>query len=136
MMEPSTDPEARLAVEGLHDSRIQEFVFLENQRFSIRLRAEDGGARWLHLEGLHLLGFQDFTSDAVLSDIYMWKLSEPTSSARRLPDVWRALLGGNYLEPDFERTVNNIRTRHQELMLVLVDTSYGGTIAAVCRGVA
>jgi hypothetical protein len=121
---------------GIHDAVVQAFRFVMDDHFDICLRDSSGQERWLLLRGVTKIGFKDLVNGTIVSEVFCWKLETTTTGGNVLPtEAWRVLFGENYIEKDFEGLVATTQEQHAMQLLVLLESSYGGSIAAICHEV-
>lgn len=129
----SIDQSGRIIGGGIHDAVIRAFRFVEGERFDVCLRDPDNQERWICLVDLPRIGFRDVINGSVISEVFCWRLSDEMAMQQVANDAWRVLLGGNYVEMDFKELVSKLAVRYASMFLVLFESSYGGSIAAICR---
>jgi len=129
----AVDQFRRVRGSGIHDATIQAFSLIAGGQFEVFLRNPGGQEKRVVLSEIAQFGFRDFVNGAIVSDIFCWKLNDPTIALESMCDAWRVLLGGNYAEPDFLGLVSAMMQRYASALLVFFECSYGGSIAAICR---
>ncbi len=120
---------------GIHDAVVQAFNFAIDDRFDICLRDASGKDRWMFLRDVALIGFKDLVNGTILSEVFCWKLDASSAKHIETSEAWRVLFGGNYVEGDLQSLVFKSQERYATQFLVFFESSYGGTIAAICREV-
>ena len=117
---------------GLHDAVMTAFGLTADGTFHLDLQTVDGQRRQLLLRGVTKIGLRDFISGLIVSDVFCWSLSSAEHASQ---DAWRVLLGGNCLERDLSPTIDRFIREYPSCSLILLESSYGGTAAAICRSV-
>lgn len=131
-----TDGYGQVVGGGIHDTVIQSFNFTEGDRFDICLRDSSGNKKCMSLRGIEKIGFKDLVNGTIISEIFYWPLAEGCVPLNSENEAWRVLLGGNYQERDFEYIVFRLMAQHATHALVFFESSYGGSIAVICREMA
>jgi hypothetical protein len=129
------DQFGRIADSGIHDATIQSFRFIMGDRFDVCLRDPAGGEKWLLLNEVVQIGFKNVVNGTIVSDVFCWRLSDPALLQEAMQNAWRVLLGGYYVEQGLQQLISDLIRRHASSLLVLFESSYGGSIAAICGDV-
>ncbi len=81
-------------------------------------------------------GFSGFKFNAILSEIFLWKVGEVPDSILSLKDgAWADIFGANLDASRLKLEVERLVTSRAESWLVQFNFSYGGSFSAVCREV-
>ena len=129
----TVDKDGLLRSRGIHDATMQAFRYTEHEHFEMCLRGTDEQSRWFSLNKISQLGLENVVNGLIVSDIYCWQLSDPAVTLANTSDAWRVLFGGNCREDDLPQAVNKLKKRYSNEQLILVDSSYGGMVAAICK---
>ena len=122
----------RSAVSGIHDAVIRMFGFDASSCFRLHLLGQAKEDRRLLLQGVARFGFNEFISDAIVSDVFCWEISSADQNGISI-EAWKVVLGGNYVETDLLTIVRKLTDQYQGFLFVFVECSYGGSIAFVCK---
>jgi hypothetical protein len=120
---------------GIHDATLHGFNYLKGVHFEACLRDLRGQEKWICLVDLIELGFKNLVTGTIISEIFCWPLSEDINLQTQTKEAWHVLLAENYHEKDFEKRIAEMKKQNATASLVLFESSYGGSIAAVCKGV-
>jgi len=127
------DGSGRVMSRGLHDATVCAFHFVAEERFEICLRDEDGMDKWFYFVDVPLLGFKDVLNGQIISDLFCWRLDEPTSVEGETGFAWSVLLGEDYRAEELPARASRLAKEYAGHSLIFFLTSYGGSIAAICR---
>jgi hypothetical protein len=133
MLDVKVDQYGRVAGRGIHDAKVEELHFVVDECFEIRLRDPVGKSRVISLRDVAQIGFRNVVNGMIISDVFCWRLNDQEKFGTN--EAWCTLLGGDYLEADFDEHISTLTGRHAGKFLVLFESSYGGEIAALCRSV-
>jgi hypothetical protein len=133
MLDVKVDQYGRVAGRGIHDARVEEFHFVVDECFEIRLRDPVGKSRVISLRDVAQIGFRNVVKGMIISDVFCWRLNNQEKCGTN--EAWRVLLGGDYLEADFVEHISMLTGSYTGKFLVLFESSYGGEIAALCSSI-
>lgn len=128
----AVDEYGRIARAGIHDAVVQRISYSLAERLDICLKDPRDTERWLSLTGLVKTGFKDVVDGMIVGNVFCWQLDSRNPASVVMTEAWRVLFGGNYVEADFTKLVADTTIRHSGAYLVFLDSSYGGSIAALC----
>jgi hypothetical protein len=128
-------PDGTLATHGIHDATVQAFSFVSEDRFDLCLRAEDGTDRWFFLIDVPRIGFADLINGTIVCDFFCWGLASSPIPHPAADAAWRVLLAGTFTDTELTSAIGRLTVRYPGHSLVFITSSYGGTIAALCRDV-
>lgn len=131
--QPLLDGSGRVLTQGLHDATVRAFRFVAEERFEICLRDESGRDKWFDFVDVPLIGFQDVVNGQIISDLFCWKLDESANAQGEAGFAWSVLLGENCRAEELPARVSRLAKGYEGYFLVFFLTSYGGSIAAICR---
>jgi hypothetical protein len=129
----TVDKHSRLVGIGVHDAIVQAFRYEQGRNIDICLRDASGVDRWISLSNVARLGMRDIVNGTIISSIFCWELLNSPMQQIDQCEGWRVLLGGNYLESDLSVLTSNLRATYESKFFVFFESSYGGTIAAICE---
>jgi hypothetical protein len=127
------DEYGRLAVRGIHDAAVEGFRYVNGMAFDLQLCGIADERQSISLRQICRFGMKDVVNGTIISDIYCWMLRDPTSASAVTNDAWRTLLAGNYIESGLPALIENLTLQFPDHVFVFFESSYGGTIAAICR---
>lgn len=127
------DQYGRISGGGIHDAVVQGFCFIAGKSFDVSLQGSNGESLIISLSDVALIGLKEIVNGTIISDVFCWELGGPDDESNPICEAWRVLLGGNYIENDFERLVGKLKSQYAEQLLVFFESSYGGSIAAISR---
>jgi hypothetical protein len=127
------DDSGRLAGPGIHDAIVDGFRFSDRDAFDVCICSVGGESQLISLRDVRRLGMRDVVNGTIISDIYCWALDGLTTIPTVTDDAWRTLLAGNYIEKDLHALINNLTMQFSDCVLVFIESSYGGSIAAICH---
>lgn len=117
----------------VHDALIHEFKYTLGGRFQFCLKLPSRQKRrWIFFNDVSAIGFRDLIQGTIVSEVFSWRLSDPRSMELAPNTAWRVLLGENYHEGQLPELVARLASQHAREILVYVESSYGGSIAAIC----
>jgi hypothetical protein len=121
----------------VHDSKVVDFSCSAQER-SLRLHAgrpsSDGFV--IYCTELIELNVRDLWEENILSDLFLWKVEDVPEFLPAVMDCpWGALLAGRVKVEMMGAESNRISTKYPGSILVVLSSSYGVTLAALCRGV-
>ncbi|KFB67098.1 hypothetical protein [Candidatus Accumulibacter vicinus] len=133
-LELHSDEYGRIYGAQIHDSRLEEFAFSDSRdALCIRLRGVTGKRTKVQLRGIVQLTVADLWNGAILSDIYVWKVSAVPDASWEIPDsAWNVLFTERATKEDALRLAKQIANEHPDAYLAQFECSYGGAIACVC----
>jgi len=129
-----TDQYGRVSGFHIHDSQMEEFAFSDRgATLNVRLRATSGKPITVLLKGVVEFTAAELWNGAILSDLYVWKVSAVPEASWEIPDsAWNILFAHRATKEDSPNLARKIVREHPEAQLVQFECSYGGAIAAVC----
>lgn len=127
------DEYSRLAVRGIHDAAVEGFRYVDGMAFDLQLRGIADEHQSISLRHICRFGMKDVVNGTIVSDIYCWELGDPTSASAVTNDAWRTLLASNYVESGLPALIENLTLQFSDCVFVYFESSYGGTIAGICR---
>jgi hypothetical protein len=127
---------ATIMCDSVHDALIHEFKYTLGGRFQFCLKLPtQTKRRWIVFNDVSAIGFKDLVQGTIVSDIFSWRLSASRKGELVPVAAWRVLLGENVREDKFSQLVASLSERHVSESLVFIESSYGGSIAAICSEV-
>ena len=121
---------------GLHDSRLLGLVYEgEAGRLVVRLRREDGRGAIVSRQGVGAQGLVGFRNGAIVSDLLVWDVADARLDLALPRMAWRVVFGNDIPVEDLPKAVGSIVKERELRHLVLLDCSYGGSLAALCRDI-
>lgn len=117
---------------GLHDAVLRGIEYATDKALILSWRSPANDDRWVQLFGVSSVGFKDVVNGMILSEVFCTKVSSGLATIGSSMDAWRLLMGGNVLERDLLTAVSRLIAHHPQHLLVVFESSYGGTIAAIC----
>jgi hypothetical protein len=129
-----SDEYGRVYGAQIHDSRLEEFSFSDGgDTLCIWIRGASGKRTNVQLTGIVQLTVADLWNGAILSDIYVWKVSAVPNACWEIPDsAWNVLFAKRATREDAPKLAQRITNEHPGAYLVQFECSYGGAIASVC----
>lgn len=127
------DEYGRLAVRGIHDATVEGFRYIDGMAFDLQLCGIADERQSISLRNICRLGMRDVVNGTIVSDIYCWALGDAASASAVTSDAWRTLLAGNYVESGLPALAENLTRQFSDCFFVFFESSYGGTIAGICR---
>jgi hypothetical protein len=126
-----TDKSGMLLGYPLHDSELISISYQDSSARLIFIGRE--GRVSVKLNGITHSGFRDFKFNAILSEIFAWKVCEVPSEIINVQDgAWRTLLSDLSGEDILRSAVSAICKSHSNALLVQFNYSYGGSFAVIC----
>lgn len=121
---------------GAHDAALREFHLGSDNRFEICFSTPADLAKRLIFRGVSQLGFHGFTSGMILAEVYSWRLDALIEKVDGTSgEALGVLFGGNYQEKDLPVMMERILKKSPSTLLVLIESSFGGSIALTCEGI-
>jgi hypothetical protein len=117
---------------GLHDAVLRGIEYAADDALILSWRSPANDDRWVQLLGVSSVGFKDVVNGMILSEVFCTNANSGLAAVGSAMDAWRVLMGGNVLERDLLTAVSRLIARHPHHLLVVFESSYGGTIAAIC----
>lgn len=130
-----TDQLGQINHRGIHDAVVQRFVYILGERLDICLRDAVGADRWLRIRGVRRVGFKDVVEGTIVSDVFCWAMGNVNSLEGLRREAWITLLGNNFRAVDFNDLCGKIEQQYAQCRFVFIESSYGGTISAICDDV-
>ena len=119
---------------GLHDSVLVSLSLEFQHALTASFRRVDGSLIRLSLGGLGPTGAVGLRDNAILSDVFAWPPAEVPSASLERPDgAWGVLFAGDLPASDLERAGAPLIAGRQFQWIVLIECSYGGSLAALCK---
>lgn len=119
---------------GLHDASIVGFSYRYDEEFSFDMRRVDGSAVSLSLTKVTRFGCSGFQKGAIVSDVYIWRPGlTPAWHASDAEGAWAVLFGNEIDVATLPSVIKPIVEGREASFLVLVECSYGGSIALLCE---
>ncbi len=131
------DEHGRLCGAQIHDSTLKELKFSNNE-CSLHIEAASISGKGVCIEflGLTQLTVAEFWDGAILSDIYVWNIFHVPEICWKIPDgVWNILFKNRLTKEDAPKLAMQIAAKHPDALVIQVELSYGGAIAAICRNI-
>ena len=130
------DEYGRVLCSGIHDSYLTGFGFSEDGVLRFTLRGVAGEQTSFILTGVSESIFADMYSVAKVSDVFVWSVAT-APDAWDIPDsAWNVLFASRYGAEGTKEGASRVKSTKPDAYLVQVGCSYGGSIVAVCDGVA
>ena len=129
------DQFGRVSEQGIHDATIVGINYSLATSLQVSLRGLDNKVRELYLQGPEKVGFNELVDGTIVSDIYCWGPLQSEKMGRISPESWRCLFGGNFNEQDLPVLIYNTIQKYGGAFLIFIESSYGGSIAAICGDV-
>jgi len=122
---------------GFHDAVLVALSIAFDRQFEASFRRTDGALVQLRLTGLGPVGTFGIRNGAIVSDVFAWSLSDVPADSINQPDgAWGVLFGGDIRRPEaLQHAVEVIIKRAEFSWMVLIECSYGGSLAALCQEV-
>lgn len=119
---------------GFHDSVLVQLSVDFGTRLSARFRRADNSMVGLTLEGLGPVGAIGLRNNAIASDVFIWTPQDVPAASLAMPDgVWSVLFGGDLPPIDVGRAAQSLVAAAEFAWVVLIECSYGGSLAALCK---
>jgi hypothetical protein len=133
-----TDEHGMLLGISYHDSYLSKLTFSEDSGLELEMRSADGERVALELSGLRHLNIVSLWNVPIVAYIFVWKLGAVPESRWRVPDcAWNLLFADQIgLIEKRKAAAARIVQKSPDALLVDVSCSYGGSLAAVCDGIA
>jgi hypothetical protein len=126
-----TDDSGMLLGFPLHDSQLVS-VFYEESCCHLNFKKESSCCL-IKLTGISYSGFQCFKFNAVLSEIFSWRVREvPPEIADMEDGAWRTLLCDIPVGMAMDSTIESLLCTRGDSLLVQFNFSYGGSFALIC----
>jgi hypothetical protein len=128
-----TDGDGLLCNFAYHDGVIIQF---DASIDSMAFRIKDEASRMVQIELFDVVEYSVLClwRGAIVSDIYVWRLKEVPGHAWDVPGgAWSILFDGR--DRGAKREVDQWMASIPDAYLVQLECSYGGRLAAVCKGV-
>jgi len=125
-------------IEGLyeHDAVVIGFSYCESGSFSLRMRRISGSIVQLSLLQVRHLGFRGFQNGCIVFDIHAWPVhSVPAREATLDEGAWAVLYGNDIPVEHLAPIIRHVIEADDSLWLVHMESSYGGSFAALCGGI-
>lgn len=126
-----TDKDGMIEGHPLHDSELVSLVY---HRDDLRLSFERGSST-THIDLVHVKKslFKDFKLNAVLSEIFVWKVAAVPENIIQVSDgAWRTLFADAASENMLLAEVAFALDKLKDDLLVQFNFSYGGSAALIC----
>lgn len=120
----------RMLGTSLHDSIMTGLQFSEEYGFNLQVRTCSEKTMVIKLLGVSDINIVNICNGSIISDIYLWKVRE---SCQISNNAWNILFSERYGLNGTEVKARNITLENPESFLMLIDCSYGDSIAAICR---
>ncbi len=122
---------------GLHDATITKFVYdMGAGQAEVCFSTHEGRTVVMLLHGVGPLGMVGFRNGAIVSGLFAWAPADARLDAgpnsRR---AWEVVFGGDIPVEDLPKAIEPFSTAKAFSQLVLIECSYGGSVAALCREV-
>lgn len=120
---------------GLHDAGLIGLAFDDGAgQLTVRLRRVDGRVAMVSLHGVGYVGFVGLRNGAIVSDLFVWAPAGARLDAGPMPrTAWEVVFGNDLPVEDLPKAVGPIVEEGEFNHLVLMECSYGGAMAALCR---
>lgn len=129
----SVDGDSQVIGLGIHDALLKGLRLDREDQFELEYETTSGDEKTLRFSCVHQIGFKDFTSGMILSEVFAWRLRDFVEGSGRIPvQAFHVLYGSNYRESDHPGLVRRILTQAPDAFLVLIESSFGGSIAVIC----
>lgn len=128
-----TDSSGMLRAPGIHDAVVQAIHYVADSRLDLVLKDPSGVTRTFSFLDVPRVGFKDVVNGQIVSDLFCWKLNDEAARQPAAMDAWRVLLGGNCRDSDLSDLVGVLARLYADMVLVSCESSYGGSMAAICR---
>lgn len=117
---------------GLHDAVLLGIEYAANDRLLLRWKSAVHSDTRVLLREVVSVGFKDVVQGMILSEIFCARTEQGIVGDNFAKIACRILLGGNVLEKDMLSAGEGLLRRYPNNQLVLFESSYGGSIAAIC----
>lgn len=126
-----TDKSGMLTGFPLHDSKL---CALSYANASLELTLDKGGKRYvIYIKNIRCSGFSNFKLDGILSEIFLWKVSDVPQEILQISDgAWSVLFSDVTESSAIQAEIQNVKKRFFECFLVQINFSYGGSFALIC----
>jgi hypothetical protein len=129
------DQNGMLIERGVHDAVLEEMRYIRGVRCDLRLRDPLNQTRWLSLLGLRQLGLRDLVDGLTISEVFCWRLAADPIPPLAQREALRVLSGGAIGEEQSPGFLERLARQFGQEYLVHIESSYGGSLAAVCTRV-
>jgi hypothetical protein len=131
----NTDQFGRILGPRFHDGRLTGLQFSDGHALNLQIRNSSGEAVKIELLDITDINIAQLCNGAIISDVYLWKV-DSVPEAWSVPDsAWNMLFAERYGSAGAKEKASKIARDKPESMLVQVECSYGGAIAAICSNV-
>ncbi len=133
-IEWQTDSDGMLIGAPIHDSNVVALT-ITRENIAIDAQSASGRVVQLRLDGVEELRIEELWEAPIILTAFVWKVDRVPESSWQTPNGgWNALFRNKINENSFRDEAVKIVAKKPELYLFLLDFSYGGQIAATCRG--
>lgn len=130
----STQADGSLIGPAIHDGVIVGLELIQDQRLCLHVKNLLNVVVRLELLGIREFTLVELWNSAIVSDMYVWQARSVPDVMWQVPDGgWNALLRTRTDATNVAGVAGRIAARQPEPLLVLIDCSYGGQLAAVCK---
>lgn len=128
----TTDVAGRVSGFPMHDSTIVGLEYADGERLVITLRDHHGGTTLVELHDVGEMNLEGLCNGAIVSDLWAWKVMESPGWTSQTPvGGWNALYRSRYGD-DAKRMAVRAADERPDALLVVLQCSYGGSLAAIC----
>jgi len=129
-----TDDFGKILGLAVHDSNLTGFTYA-GESLELVLRGVKGDVSKIRCTSIHDANFAHLYHGAIVADIYVWRLAE-VPQAWDVPDgAWYVLYKERLGIEGAQTQALALATTLPDHFLIQVECSYGGSIAAVCKGI-
>jgi len=132
----NVDQLGRILGPRLHDSYLFGVSFFDGQALNLKIRNIYKDVIDVDFLGISDINIAQLCNGTIISDIYLWKVND-APKVWNVPDcAWNILLAERCGQTDAKEKANKIIQDKPDMLLVCIECSYGGAIAAICEEVA
>lgn len=127
------DDSGRVIGANIHDGQVVEYEFSSNKNnFHLGVRSLSGDLIRIELSGLREIRV-DLFMGPIVSDVYTWTVDAAPTHTWEIPDsAWNVLFSSQMKLENAKKAAEKIIRDNPKSILIQVECSYGGAIAAVC----
>jgi hypothetical protein len=128
----NTDQFGRIMGPRLHDGYLTGMQYSDGDALGLQIRNPSGEVVGIELLGISDINIAHLCNGVIVSDIYLWKV-DSVPDAWSVPDsAWNVLFAERYGLAGAKEKATKIAREKPDSLLVQLESSYGGAIAAIC----
>jgi hypothetical protein len=119
---------------GLHDSVLVGLSVEFDRSLRASFRRPDGSTAQLSLLGLGPVGAVALRNGAIVAEVFIWAPKQvPEDSIELVDGAWSVVFAGDIKQGDIRRVAERHISQGQFSWMVLIECSFGGSLAALCQ---